>query len=258
VSGSPSPDGARHLTLMVVPDGGEDRHTYRISYGRLRLWGTAAAVVALGLILMAGSWWYLAARAARVAELEGQLQELEAERARIELLAERLEEVEGRYESVRSLFGSVPDAPSEVWLPPTGRPVGGGSGARLTGAPTTWPLTERGFVTQGLLDVEGVEHPGIDIAVPTDSYIRAAGGGTVAEAGEDPVYGRYVVLDHGEGYRSVYGHASELLVEAGEVIRPGEVIALSGSTGRSTAPHLHFEILLDGEAVDPLSLLDQP
>ena len=99
---------------------------------------------------------------------------------------------------------------------------------------------------------------GVDIAVPTDSYIRAAGGGTVVDGGEDPVYGRFVVLDHGEGYSSLYGHASQILVERGQRVRKNEVIALSGSTGRSTAPHLHFEILLNGEAVDPLSMVTQP
>ncbi len=249
--------GGRYLTVMVIPDGGEDRRTFRVSYGRLRLWGVAAGVVALGLILMAGSWWYLAARAARVGDLEEQIAAMTAERARIEQLAERLGEVEQRYEAVRSLFGSAPEAPSEVWLPATGSPSRTRSSAP-GGTPSSWPLTEPGFVTQGLLDMEGVEHPGIDIAVPSDSYIRAAGGGSVAEAAEDSVYGRYIVLDHGDGYRSVYGHASQLLVEPGDAVRRGQVIALSGSSGRSTAPHLHFEILLDGEAVDPLTLLEQP
>jgi len=111
-------------------------------------------------------------------------------------------------------------------------------------------------VTQGLLDTG--DHPGVDIAVPTDSYVRASGAGTVVDVGEDPVYGYFVVLDHGEGYTSIYGHASLTLVTRGQRVRRNEVIALSGSTGRSTAPHLHFEILLNGEAVDPLTLVHQP
>jgi murein DD-endopeptidase MepM/ murein hydrolase activator NlpD len=94
--------------------------------------------------------------------------------------------------------------------------------------------------------------------VPADSYIRAAGGGVVVGAGDDPVYGRFVTLDHGGGYRTLYAHASETLVEVGQEVRRNEVIALSGSTGRSTAPHLHFEILLNGEAVDPLTMVRQP
>jgi murein DD-endopeptidase MepM/ murein hydrolase activator NlpD len=143
--------------------------------------------------------------------------------------------------------------------PATGRPLAGST--ETTGPeyiPTSWPLTERGFVTQPLLEGGAADHPGIDIAVPTGAYIRAAGSGTVWEAGEDPVYGRYLVLDHGQGYRSLYAHTSELFVSAGDVVRRNEVVALSGSSGRSSAPHLHFEILRDGEPVDPLTLVTQP
>ena len=252
-------DAARHLTVMLLPDGGQESRTFRLSYRMLRFLLGAAAVAGLALTLMAGSWWYLAARASRVGELEAELAELQGQEERIAALAGQLEEVERRYGAVRSLFGSRPSAtPSEVWLPPAGS-SGGGSARRDLGStlPESWPLTERGFVTQGLLDAE-VDHPGVDIAVPTDSYIRAAGGGTVVDGGEDPVYGRFVVLDHGEGYSSLYGHASQILVERGQRVRKNEVIALSGSTGRSTAPHLHFEILLNGEAVDPLSMVTQP
>ena len=80
----------------------------------------------------------------------------------------------------------------------------------------------------------------------------------MVEVGDDPVYGRFVSLDHGEGYRSLYAHASVALVEVGQRVRRNEVIALSGSTGRSTAPHLHFEILLSGAPVDPLTMVRQP
>jgi murein DD-endopeptidase MepM/ murein hydrolase activator NlpD len=121
-------------------------------------------------------------------------------------------------------------------------------------------LGEKGFVTQAL--IEGTsgddDHPGVDIAVPTDSYIRAAGGGTVVDLGEDRVYGRFIKIDHGGGYSTMYAHASLHLVALGQEVREREVIGLSGSTGRSTAPHLHFEILLNDEAVDPLTMVEQP
>ena len=97
----------------------------------------------------------------------------------------------------------------------------------------------------------GSSHPGLDIAVPQNTYIRAAGDGSVRAAGVDDVYGQYVVLAHGDDLETVYGHASRLLVTAGEQVRRGEVIGLSGSTGRSTAPHLHFEVRVRGRAVDP-------
>jgi murein DD-endopeptidase MepM/ murein hydrolase activator NlpD len=102
-------------------------------------------------------------------------------------------------------------------------------------------------------------HPGIDIAAAQHTYIRASGAGLVLEAGSDSVYGLYVLIEHGNtGYRSMYGHASRLYVQSGEQVQQNQVIALSGNTGRSTAPHLHFEILQDGRPVDPFTLVQQP
>jgi murein DD-endopeptidase MepM/ murein hydrolase activator NlpD len=80
----------------------------------------------------------------------------------------------------------------------------------------------------------------------------------VIDVGEDAVYGRFVVIDHGDGYATLYGHASTTLVNLGQSVRERQVIALSGSTGRSTGPHLHFEVLVNGEPVDPLTVVDQP
>lgn len=248
---------------MLVPDRGQESHTVRLSYGALRLLGGLAAVVALALTLVAGSWWYLAARASRVATLEAQVDSLTADQARVTALVQQMETIEQQYGRIRDLFGvHTPEVPSDVWLPPpaTGRRASAPRTTASAGVPASWPLTERGFVTQGLLDGEGgaQNHPGLDIAVPTDSYVRAAGPGTVVDVGDDPIYGRFVVLDHGDGYTTLYGHASLSLVTRGQRVRQNEVIALSGSTGRSTAPHLHFEVLLNGEAVDPLTLVHQP
>jgi len=260
---SHQPKRRRYLTILLVPDGGPESHTVRLSYGALRLMGVMAAVVALALTLVAGSWWYLAARASRVADLEAQVDSLTADQARIAALAQQIETIERRYGRIRSLFGAdAPGSPSDVWLPPptTGRRPSAPRTTASAGLPSSWPLTERGFVTQGLLEAQGgnPDHRGLDIAVPTDSYVRAAGAGTVVDVGEDAVYGRFVVLDHGDGYTTLYGHASLNLATRGQRVRQNEVIALSGSTGRSTAPHLHFEVLLNGEAVDPLTLVHQP
>jgi murein DD-endopeptidase MepM/ murein hydrolase activator NlpD len=80
----------------------------------------------------------------------------------------------------------------------------------------------------------------------------------VSAAGFDDVYGEYVLIEHADGYETMYGHASQIFVAPGQTVSLHEVIALSGSTGRSTAPHLHFEIRKDGRAIDPLPLLRKP
>jgi murein DD-endopeptidase MepM/ murein hydrolase activator NlpD len=255
--GSPEP---RTFTVLLLPHGGREARSLRISYPHLRrLLFVGGGLVLLGAVLL-GSWWYFVARAHRTAALEAEIATLAEDRGRVEELARSLLEVEAAYERLRSLFG--PDHPGdESWLPPpTGRPPPRPSPDEAGGIPTSWPLTERGFLTQPLVEGAGTEdeHPGIDIAVAAGSYIRASGPGVVAESGEDPVYGLYLVLDHGEGYRTLYAHASVLLVERGDQVRRNEVVGLTGSSGRSTAPHLHFEILRDGEPVDPLSLVRRP
>ncbi len=250
----------RQLTVMLVPDGRETR-TFTISYSSIRGLAAVCAGIAVVLTVMAGSWWYLAARAALADELQREVDIMASDRQRVEALVQRLETIEDQYGALRSLFGSSPtDQPSGVWLPPASGPRRGEGGERPTrGAslPSYWPLGGRGFVTQGLHGGSG-DHPGLDIAIASDSYIRAAGGGVVVDVGEDAVYGRFVTIDHGEGYTTLYGHASATFVSLGQTVRERQVIALSGSTGRSTGPHLHFEVLVDGAPVDPLSIVEQP
>lgn len=255
-------DDERKLTFMVVPgDGGETR-SLEVSRRTAKVAGVLGGVLLLLVVVMAGSWWWFAAQATRVPGLRARIAELREENARVEELAESLTALEARYGQLRDMFGPrAPDEPGQIWLPPAAGGGGGGDAPDAegeAGLPTSWPLTVRGFLTRPLLEEAGGVHPGIDIAVPMDSYVRAAGPGRVVDAGEDPVYGRFVLLEHAEGYRSLYGHASMILVSKGERVSRKQVIGLSGSTGRSTAPHLHFEIRQDGEPVDPLSLVEQP
>jgi murein DD-endopeptidase MepM/ murein hydrolase activator NlpD len=249
------------LSLIIVPDGARESRTYRISYRRLRLLAATAGIAVVLLTGMIGSWWYFAARSTRVNQLETRLASMQGDEVRLKTLADELAGLEQQYARISELFDTDSADASDLWLPPSALARAGRAsqpGAVEDGRPTSWPLTERGFVTQTVMEGDVGEHSGIDIAVPTDAYIRAAGPGTVWDVGDDRVYGRFIVLDHGEGYRSLYAHASITFVERGQRVRRNEVIALTGSTGRSTAPHLHFEILTNGEPVDPLTLVQQP
>ena len=247
------------LRIILVPDGSDSR-TYEVEYRRLRVLRGLGIGLGVILVFLVATWGYMAARVAHVVELEAEVAALRADQARFPVLLRQLDDLEQQYGDLRALF--APDgtgAPSELWLPPPAS-LSRSSTSDESGAsiPDSWPLTERGFVTQGLLDDGNRAHPGLDIAIPTGSYIRAAGAGQVIDVGEDPTYGRYVRIGHGNGYETLYAHASITAVRPGEVVRRNEVIGLTGSTGRSTAPHLHFEILLEGAAVDPLELVQQP
>jgi murein DD-endopeptidase MepM/ murein hydrolase activator NlpD len=99
-------------------------------------------------------------------------------------------------------------------------------------------------------------HAGIDFRQKTGSDVRAAGAGVVIHAGTSGGYGIMVEIDHGNGITTRYGHLSQVLVKEGETVESGDIIALSGSTGRSTGPHLHYEVRRNGNAVDPKRFLN--
>lgn len=102
----------------------------------------------------------------------------------------------------------------------------------------------------------GVEfHNGLDIANKTGTKIYAAGTGVVTFAGYKSSWGNLVMISHGYGYVSIYAHCSEILVKEGQEVEKGDLIATVGSTGRATGPHVHYGIQLDGEWIDPLSVL---
>lgn len=123
-----------------------------------------------------------------------------------------------------------------------------------------WPLDGQltspfGLRRDGLrLDL----HHGVDIAVPTGTEVRAMASGRVVLAGTMSGYGKVIVIDHGSGVRTLYAHLSEVHVEKGQELRGRPVIGLSGSSGRATGPHLHFEVQRRGSAEDPVPLLGRP
>ncbi len=98
-------------------------------------------------------------------------------------------------------------------------------------------------------------HAGIDIGAPMNTKIVAPNEGTVVYSGWRGGYGNMVILDHGQGVTTRYAHASRLLVKVGQQVKKGDKIALVGSTGQSTGSHLHYEIRVDGVAIDPLKYL---
>ncbi|MQA90225.1 MAG: peptidoglycan DD-metalloendopeptidase family protein [Gemmatimonas sp.] len=254
----------RRMTFIVVPHGRRDEGTrsFEVSYRRLRATGALVLLLVLTWIGMAGSWLWVGSQAARVPGLEGEVTRMEEELAQVGQLGLALRQLEGQYHRMREMLGANrPADPGSIWLPAIGElplPEPMSDEAAADSVPNAWPLTQRGFVTREHLGVIPGQHPGIDIAVAEGSYVRAAGIGVVIEAGEDDVYGRFVRIKHPEGYESVYGHASELFVVPTDEVERHQVIALSGNTGTSTAPHLHFEIWQDGHAIDPRQIVATP
>ncbi|MFN3719428.1 MAG: peptidoglycan DD-metalloendopeptidase family protein [Rhizobium rhizophilum] len=99
-------------------------------------------------------------------------------------------------------------------------------------------------------------HAGIDFRAPTGTEIRSTGSGKVVKAAFSGGYGNMVEIDHGLGLTTRFGHMSRILVNEGDTVEPGQIIGLSGSTGRSTGPHLHYEVRRNGDPVDPMRFLN--
>ena len=116
-----------------------------------------------------------------------------------------------------------------------------------------WPTS--GTLTSGFGWRWGRMHEGIDIAAPTGTPISAAASGTVIYAGWMGGYGNLVVIDHGNGLATAYGHQSSIAVGSGTYVSQGQTIGYVGSTGHSTGPHVHFEVRVNGSPVDPLGYL---
>jgi len=129
----------------------------------------------------------------------------------------------------------------------------------LAATPSIWPV--KGWVISGFgtrkSPFTGIKtmHAGIDIAIGTGTPIAAPADGIVSFAGVKGSFGKVIVIDHGYGYTTFYGHCSALKKETGDKVKRGDVIANVGSTGNSTGPHLHYEVRVDGVATNPLKYI---
>jgi murein DD-endopeptidase MepM/ murein hydrolase activator NlpD len=140
-------------------------------------------------------------------------------------------------------------AASSVPAPPAG-PVQGESSSGFI-----WPVS--GPITSPFCEPRPWEacHPGIDIGVPTGTPIQAVADGTVSIAGPEGGYGNYTCIDHGGGLSSCYAHQESISVSVGQTVSQGQVIGISDCTGLCFGPHLHFEVRVNGQVVDPMGYL---
>ena len=261
-----APPRRRYVHVMVHEDGASASRNWRISLATYRLLVGLGAVTVLGIIAALLMIAPLVRAAGRVPGLEREVRNLQADNAKIRLLAAALDSVQLGYDRVRGMVGGdvVPDiaqvanANLPVTVPIEAR-IGEPHYPGGPSIPSYWPVGDVGFITRGVVERGGSDepHPGIDIAVAVGTPVRASGGGTVGQTGQDAEYGTFVLVEHPSGYQTMYGHLSRALVTRGMRVDPGGVLGLSGNSGRSTAPHLHFEIRRGGQSLDPLTLVKE-
>lgn len=256
-----------HTRIVLIPSDERPSREYGISRGVVIVLIVLALVFMAFLAMLMHSFATKHDERLAIRELEEQLASARKELLVAHELAANLEEMRRSQEQlllmlgVESPGGAAADTLLGSWAEraPGSAAEGMERAASVVGSPKPdrWPA--RGYVTREFTvgnTARGIEpHLGIDIAGPANGPVIAAAAGVVARTGQDKFLGNYVEIQHGMGYLTVYGHCSRVAVRRGDQVAAGQVIAYVGNSGQSSAPHLHFEIWEQGEAINPRQLV---
>jgi len=271
-----SADREKWISIMIVPEDGAGMRKWRVTSRRYAWFKVGFWFMCFFLIVGFGSMVSVAVLYGRLHHYKQINRRLIEATSKLDEIAKRLESYEEKERKLRAVLGSDLDLPGPVTVAPdASRPrsaaesaPGGGDEleqaiakeeARLRRIPTMWPV-DAWQITKKFRDTGNpqVDHYGIDVLAPDNAGIVAAADGTVTYAGVDSRFGLLVVMDHGNGWETRYGHLGSLLVKSGDEVQKGGLIALFGeSDGSSTGAHLHFGVFYKGEPVDPLNSLEE-
>lgn len=253
---------AKYYSLMIVPDGVENPFGIRIKAWLFKVLAVLAALFLVALIIFLSFFGKILARALLADQLEKENEALKRYEYKVSLLEERMNETREIVNRISTLAGvdiEIPTLPPDsvlfASLENSTPAILTRSGAASNNCPHGLPL--QGYMTRGFTDDAAEYHPGIDIAVGEGTPVLATASGKVVFAGNDSTYGLTVILEHDGGLSTLYGHNSEVLVEEGSEVLVGGRLALSGNTGKSSAPHLHYEIRENNKPVNPLKYISE-
>ncbi len=244
----------KKYTICLIPSDHGPQKMFEVNARVLIFLITLSVIL---LILIIGSYIFLIPRATRYENLHREVTELESDRARYIQMVEDFRKMQSMHQYVRRLLGVDMMASMDTLSAGDSLSLQTSAARRdvvvLENTPTTAPVT--GVITQRFdpsvpplfTDV----HQGIDIACRIGTPILASASGWVVFSGWTLGLGNTIILNHGSGYFSIYGHNSRNLVVNRQPVERGQRIALSGNSGYSSGPHLHFEIWKDGQALNP-------
>jgi len=250
---------SKYITIMLIPEGTESRRGFRMRRWLFQFLVGATVVVLVGILLFFIFYGKVLTRAALADKLAKDNERLLRYQYKVQLLEGNLNQAREIVTRLTELAGidiEFPELPDDSTLFASLDRRGMAVVSRSAGIDITLPagLPIQGFISQDFeIEDDAHYHPGVDIACAEGTPVLATAAGEVVYADFDStVYGFMVVLRHNDSITTLYGHNSELLIEAGQVVPAGGRIALSGNTGKSTAPHLHYEIRVNDEPIDPL------
>ncbi len=248
----------RYVTVMFIPDGAQARHGFRVRQWVLKLAAALMVVLVLGVILFFSLYGRVLVRAATTERLIAENDRLRRYQYKVKLLEDNLNQVRDIVARLTELAGvdyKLPELLDDSALFAALDEKPGAAVARPAGIDLSLPsgMPVHGFVSRDF-EVDNPEHyhPGIDIACSKRTPVLATAHGVVERAEYDSTYGYLIVLRHNDSITTIYGHNEELLVDSGQLVPAGGRIALSGNTGKSTAPHLHYEIRMHDQPINPM------
>lgn len=243
---------------MVIPDGAEPRRGIRMRQWHYRAILGGLGVLILGILLFFIFYGPILSKAFLADKLQEENDRLLKYQYKVQLLEQNLNQTREIVTRLINLAGvdiEFPALPDDSTLFASLDEAGMAAVKRAAGADLSFPsgLPVTGFITRAfILDDSTHYHPGIDIACSEGTPVLATATGEVVMTGFDEVYGNIVVIKHNDSMTTLYGHNKEVLVETGEKVMPGSRVALSGNTGKSTAPHVHYEIRINDEPINPM------
>jgi murein DD-endopeptidase MepM/ murein hydrolase activator NlpD len=256
---------SRGFSLIVAPHGTGTTLTFNLP-GKL---ATALAILVIafvaGLAFVGVTYTRLALLALETERLEAENEVLREENTKISQIETELALIDNMRRQIETWAGVVP-----------GRTIETTAAGQYTLLPNVWPrpytydimrpfyagraayphgmiVPATGWISRRFIEKAGDEpgHPGIDIAASEGTPVRCTLDGIVGSAGWDDTYGNVIVVEHNDSLSTVYGHNEKILGKEGDHVTKGQVIAIVGNTGRSTAPHLHFGVLKKQQPVNP-------
>lgn len=265
----------KYVSFLIIPEGREPSHNFRVSIKTLKI---GAGLLTFWLLLLIAGTVFLG----KLLDKSRQVDILTEKNQRLLEYNARVREIEKDYQKNRELTARIAglagieleqSSPGNI-IKADSAPASDSQRGKVEGlagddialsneqlekmrTPQGRPLY--GWITRNFVANENYgkdKHEGVDIAVKEGTPVVATATGEITFAGWDQDYGNMIIIDHGNGYKSIYGHNEKLLVGMGEKVYKGKAIALSGNSGRSSAPHLHYGIIKDGESIDPTPLLD--
>ena len=247
----------KYYSVLFVPDGVENQFGIRLRSWLFKTIIIFFSLLLIGIVFFFSFYGKILMRASQATQLQSENESLKRYKYKLSLLEENMKEARKVVTRISDLAGVDFEIPE---LPPDSILFAEMGNTIPAVVQKSYPVNEdrpegfpvEGYITRGFSDNPDDFHPGIDIAGEIGTPILSTAAGLVTQAESDPVYGLMVVIEHEDNISTLYGHNSEILVEIGQEVLVGSRIALLGNTGKSTAPHLHYEVRENGNPVNPL------